>query len=240
MTTRFGAVTVLGSNGSPPHTTPVAAVRMAGRWWFATSRHAAKVTMMRRDPVASITVAAGPGWTTITGDVTVLDPTDPASFARRPAATLAAAPAALHLLTSYARDVAGYLGNVSAIPSAWAPHQRVIVAIEETIVERAADPDSRPVDAVPCIAGFADGRRPVAVPGWFDGDRLGLAATSRPIDASTPQSRVSRSATRSSGGGSGTRWCSFARGAGRVTGSIPGVVARGIASRRLASQSHSY
>ena len=183
MTTRFGAVTVLGSSASPPHTTPVATVRVAGRWWFATSKHAAKVAMLRRNPVASITIPDGPGWTTTTGDVTVLDPADPSSFTRRPAAAVAAAPAALHLLTSYARDVAGYLADVSAIPSAWAPHQRVLIAIDETLVERSVDPDSRPIDSVRCIAGFSDGRRPVAVPGWFDGDRLRLAATSRPIDA---------------------------------------------------------
>lgn len=183
MTTRFGAVTVLGSAESPPHTTPVAAVRTAGRWWFTTSRRAAKVTMLRRNPIASITVAQGPGWTTTTGDVTVLDPADPATFARRPAAAVAAAPAALQLLTTYARDVAGYLGNLDEIPAAWGPHQRVLIAIDETIVERSVDPDTRSIESVRCIAGCSDGRRPLAVPGWFDGDRLRLAATARPIDA---------------------------------------------------------
>lgn len=184
MTTRFGAVTALGSAGSPPHTTPVATVRVAGRWWFATSRRAAKIALLQRNPVASITVADGPGWFTATGDATVLDPADPTTFTRRPAAAVAAAPAALGLLTTYARDVAGYLGNLADIPAAWAPHQRVLVAIDETIVERSIDPDARPVDSLRCIAGLSDGRRPIAVPGWFDGDRLRLAATARPIDAS--------------------------------------------------------
>lgn len=182
MTTRFGAVTVLGTSG--PHTTPVATVRFADRWWFATSRHAAKVSMIRRNPVASITVAEGPGWTTVTGDVTVIDPLDPLAVTRQPAAAIAAAPAALHLLTSFARDVAGYPGNIGDIPAAWAPHRRVLVAVDETIVERSVDPDARPVDSVRCVAGLSDGRRPLAVPGWFDGDRLRLAATARPIDAS--------------------------------------------------------
>ena len=182
MTTRFGAVTVLGSTSTPPHTTPVAAVRTAGRWWFATSRRAAKVAMLRRNPVASLTVADGPGWTTTTGAVAVLAPADPTTFARQPAAAAAAAPAALHLLTAYARDVAGYIGQTHDIPAAWAPHHRVLVSIDATIVERSVDPDTRTLDAARCIAGFSDGRRPLAVPGWFDGDRLSLAATARPID----------------------------------------------------------
>ena len=182
MTTRFGAVTVLGRSAAPPHTTPVAAVRLGGRWWFATSRHAAKVAMLHRNPVASITVGDDSGWTTATGDVTVLDPLDPASLGRRPAATVAAAPAALHLLTTYARDVAGYLTDVGEIPTAWAPHQRVLIAVDETIVERSVDPDPRPVDSVRCVAGWSDGRRPLAVPGWFDGEQLRIASTARPID----------------------------------------------------------
>ncbi|MAT06617.1 MAG: hypothetical protein CL424_16380 [Acidimicrobiaceae bacterium] len=185
MTTRFAAVTVLGGQGGEvprPHTTPVAAVRHAGRWWFTTSRGAAKVTFLRDEPVASVTVADRTGWTTTTGDVTILDPADPLALVGRPAA-LSAWSAALGLLGAYARDVAGYLTQLHTIPAAWAPHQRVLVAVEEQIVEHAVEPEVRPPDASMCIAGCSDGHRPLAVPGWFDGDELRIAATARPISA---------------------------------------------------------
>lgn len=184
MTTRFAAVTVLGSRpGMRPHTTPVAAIHHADRWWFTTSRHAAKVRLVRRNPVASVTVANATGWTTTTGDAVVLDLADPSSFIRQPAAAVAAAPAALSLLGTYARDVAGYLTQAFAVPSAWLPHQRVLVAISDTLVEHALSPDARHADAAACIAGFSDGRFPVAVPGWFDGDSVTIGTTARPIDA---------------------------------------------------------
>ncbi|MCB0966889.1 MAG: pyridoxamine 5'-phosphate oxidase family protein [Ilumatobacter sp.] len=181
VSTRFAAVTVLDRDGRP-HTTPVAAVCHGGRWWFTTSRRAAKVRFLRDRPVATIAVANATGWLTTTGPAAVLDISDPGSLLRHAAHVVDAGPASLRLAGAYARDVAGYLTHLGDIPGAWAPHERVLVAVDPEFVEHSVPPDRRPTDAVACIVGASDGRRPMSLPGWFDGDAVGVGAPARPID----------------------------------------------------------
>ena len=185
MTATSGAITVLGT--AAPHTTPVATVRHAGRWWFTTSRGAAKVAMLRRDPMASLTLPArtGPGDTvTVTGRCTLIDPTDPTSLLRTPAATTSALPAVVRLLAEHATDVAGYLADARDLPADWSPIGRLLVAVDEDVVEH--HPAPAPIvgahDAVQCVVGVRTGRLPLGVTGTFDGHRVRIGPLARPID----------------------------------------------------------
>lgn len=197
----FGTVTVLGD--AAPHTTPVAMIRFAGRWWFTTSRRAAKVAMLRHRPTASLTLPSQPGdadgVTTVTGSAVVVDPAEPTSLLRTPSTTTAAVPAAVHLLARHATDVAGYLADVRDLPFDWSPIGRVLVAVDEHLVERhpapaptiagpghphdAGDPDELPDDlTVACVVGVRTGGLPCGIAATFDGHRVRVGPLARPID----------------------------------------------------------
>jgi hypothetical protein len=200
MSATFGAITVLGTaahaphtpHGAPhtvPHTTPVATVRHAGRWWFTTSRRAAKVAMLRRDPIASLTLPAPTGLGStlaVTGRCALIDPTDPASLLRAPA--VAALPAVVRLLAEHATDVAGYLADARELPFDWSPIGRLLVAVDESGVDHhptpaAVDEADDPADrAIPCVVGVRFGRLPCGVAGTFDGHRVRVGPLARPID----------------------------------------------------------
>jgi hypothetical protein len=197
MTSTFGAITVLGT--AAPHTTPIATIRHAGRWWFTTSRRAAKVAMLRRDPMASLTLPARTldlrctvldRAMTVTGRCTLIDPADPASLLRTPAATTAALPAVVRLLAEHATDVAGYLADARDLPFDWSPIGRLLVAVDADVVEH--HPVPTPIDAtgstdahdaVECVVGVRTGRFPCGVPGTFDGHVVRVGPLVRPIDA---------------------------------------------------------
>jgi hypothetical protein len=191
MTATFGAITVLGTGAAAPHTTPVARIRHAGRWWFTTSRRAVKVAMLRRDPIASLTLPARIGRgtiATVTGRCTLIDPTDPASLLRTAAATTAALPAVVRLLAEHATDVAGYLADARDLPFDWSPIGRLIVAVDEDVVEHhpapapAEEPDDPTDRAIECVVGVRTGRLPCGVAGTFDGHRVRIGPLARPID----------------------------------------------------------
>jgi hypothetical protein len=189
MSTTFAAVTVLGSDA--PHTTPVAAIRHAGRWWFTTSRRAAKVAMLRRDPMASLTLPTrtnGLDVETITGRCTLIDPADPASVLRTPATATAALPAVVRLLAEHASDLAGYLADARELPVDWSPIGRILVAIDEDVVERHPGPAMTVGDmddamtGVAAVVGVGAGRVPCGYAGSFDGHRVRIGPLTRPID----------------------------------------------------------
>jgi hypothetical protein len=194
---RFGAITVLGA--STPHTTPIATIRHGGRWWFTTSRHAAKIAMLRRHPIASLTIPArtegvdhvDPTSTTVTGRATLIDLADPASLLRSPAATTAALPAVVRLLGEHATDLAGYLADARELPREWSPIGRLLVAVEEEVVEHhpapTPDPDREAapdevIEAVACVVGVRTGGVPCGVAGTFDGLQVRVGPLARPVD----------------------------------------------------------
>jgi hypothetical protein len=192
MTSTFGTITVLGT--AAPHTTPIATIRHAGRWWFTTSRRAAKAAMMRRDRVASLTLPADAGASgrvlaetmTVTGRCTLIDPADPAALLRTPAATTAALPAVARLLAEHASDVAGYLADARDLPFDWSPMGRLLVAVAVDAVEHHPRPElsADAHDAVECVVGVRTGRFPCGVAGTFDGHVVRIGPLTRPIDGS--------------------------------------------------------
>lgn len=194
---RFGAITVLGA--STPHTTPIASIRHGGRWWFTTSRHAAKIALLRRHHIASLTIPArtagvdhvGPTSTTVTGRATLIDPADPGSLLRSPAATTAALPAVVRLLGEHATDLAGYLADARDLPRDWSPIGRLLVAVEEELVEHHPAPTPGPdreaaphevIEAVACVVGVRTGGVPCGVAGTFDGHQVRVGPLARPVD----------------------------------------------------------
>ena len=142
--------------------------------------------MLRRRPMASLTLpvrGGEPGVVmTVIGRATLIDPADPASLLRTPTATTAALPAVARLLTEHASDVAGYLSDARDLRFDWSPIGRVVVAVDEDIVEHHPTPFATTDEAIECVVGVRTGRYPCGVAGTFDGHRVRIGRLTRPID----------------------------------------------------------
>lgn len=117
-----------------PAMTPMACWSDGGGLWMTTSRHAAKVAALRRDPRCAVWIepsdATEPG-VSIDGSARVYDLSDPIGLALH-APTISAALAALAL--THPSSIGGYVRDLPQLPARWMPQQRVLLRVR---VERA-------------------------------------------------------------------------------------------------------
>jgi hypothetical protein len=127
MTAAFQAFAVRGTKG--PVVTLQAGVDFAGYYWTTTSRRAAKVRALRRDPVASVLSRNKDSWSLRAGRPLILDPAHPSEAIRQlPVFALAGTALAL-IAVRYPEQILGYVVDGAATPEAWRPHNRVLLAM---------------------------------------------------------------------------------------------------------------
>jgi hypothetical protein len=123
----FQAFVVRGTTG--PVVTLQAGVDFAGHFWTTTSRSAAKVSALRRDPLASVLSRKHHSWTLRAGSAVVIDPARP-SEAIRALPVFALAGTALALIAAHYPDqLLGYVADGAATPKAWRLNKRVLIAV---------------------------------------------------------------------------------------------------------------
>ena len=165
---KFQAFVVRGKTG--PVVTLQAGVDFAGYFWTTTSRSAAKVKALRRDPAAAVLSRKHEMWTLRAGRAVVIDPARP-SDAIRELPIFALAGTALALIAArYPEQLLGYAADGASTPKAWRLRKRVLIAMRHddeiewsddgTIMhqtdrfESDAGPDAR-LDRIPAAAAAA-------------------------------------------------------------------------------------
>jgi len=126
--TRFQHVAVQSAFG--PHTTLVAGIEMAGRWWFTTSADSAKVRMLRRHPIATVLMVGENEWTMSMGRATVLDVRHPLDGLADPVAAGLAGVAIARIGFNYVDQLLGYVADRNDVPDQWRPTGRVLVVVQ--------------------------------------------------------------------------------------------------------------
>jgi len=124
---------MLAIGGRLPLVSPAAFHFGGDALWMTTSRHAAKLTLARRDPRAAFLVSPEPRGRThgvlLQGLLEAYDPRSPRSQLR----ALMQGPGFALNLAGYALKnaafIAGYLLDLAAIPSEWWPHNRVLLRL---------------------------------------------------------------------------------------------------------------
>ena len=125
--TTFQAFAVRGTTG--PVVTLHAGVDFAGYFWTTTSRSAAKVAALRRDPVAAVLSRKHDSWVLRTGRAVVIDPARPCGAIRElPVFALAGTALAL-VAAAYPEQLVGYVADGASTPTAWRLHKRVLIAV---------------------------------------------------------------------------------------------------------------
>lgn len=158
MNSSFQAFVVRGVSG--PVVTLQAGVDFAGYYWTTTSRKSGKVKALRRDPVASVLSRGDLSWVHRTGRAIVLDPAHPSESVRElPAAALAGTALAL-IAARYPQQLLGYLLDGASTPTAWRPHNRVLLAVRHE--GELAWPEE--IRRFPCWLGLDSAGGPVVVP----------------------------------------------------------------------------
>lgn len=113
-----------------------AGVDYGGHYWTTTSRRAAKVGALRRDPSASVLSRKDDSWRLRSGRAVVLDISRPPESVRDlPVFALAGSALAL-IAVRYPEQLLGYVADAASTPTAWKLHHRVLIAMrhEEEIV----------------------------------------------------------------------------------------------------------
>jgi hypothetical protein len=106
-----------------------AGVDFGGYYWTTTSRSAAKVAALRRDPSASVLSRNDGSWRLRSGRGLVLDPSRaPESVRDLPVYALAGSAVAL-IAVRFPEQLIGYVADGGSTPKAWRLHQRVLIAI---------------------------------------------------------------------------------------------------------------
>ena len=125
--TTFQAFVVRGKYG--PIVTLHAGVDFAGYFWTTTSRSAAKVSALRRDPAAAILSRKHDSWILRAGRAVVVDPARPSDALHRlPVIALAGTALAL-IAARYPEQLLGYAADAGLTPLAWKPYRRVLIAV---------------------------------------------------------------------------------------------------------------
>jgi hypothetical protein len=130
---------MLAIGARPPLVNPAAFHFGGGALWMTTSRHAAKLTLARRDPRAAFLVSPEPRsrarGVLLQGLLEAYDPRSPRSQVR---AVLHGPGFALNLAGYALKNVAfigGYLLDLASIPPNWWPHNRVLLRLVAEHVE---------------------------------------------------------------------------------------------------------
>jgi hypothetical protein len=160
----------------------------AGSLWLTTSRFAAKTMLARRDPRAAFLVDSGSRAVLLQGAIEVFDPLSVSSQVRAmldgPGYVLGMAGYAL----KNAPFVAGYVLDVTRLPRAWLPYNRVVLRLSPShaeVIEGEGFPAAQAarVPAVPAevsrrLAGVSrgyacwfEGGMPVVRPSFWEVDR---------------------------------------------------------------------
>jgi hypothetical protein len=182
---------MLAIGGRLPLVNPAAFHFGGGSLWMTTSRHAAKLTLARRDPRAAFLVASEPRERTqgvlLQGLLEAYDPRSPRSQLR----------AALHgpgfafNLAGYAVKnaafIGGYLLDLASIPAEWWPHNRVLLRLvpdRVALVPALTPPVAAPVrpPGAPAQVAHAVERHRTAQLCWLDGGRPVLASVAWTLD----------------------------------------------------------
>lgn len=125
--TNFQAFVVRGKAG--PVVTVQAGVDFGGYYWTTTSRRAAKVAALRRDPSVSVLSHKDDVWHLRSGRGLVLDPSRaPEAMRDLPVYALAGSAVAL-IAVRFPEQLLGYVADGSSTPKAWRLQQRVLLAV---------------------------------------------------------------------------------------------------------------
>ena len=130
----FQAFVVRGK--SSPVVTLHAGVSFGGYYWTTTSRRAAKVAALRRDPSASVLSRKDDTWRLRAGRAVVIDVSRPPDGVRElPVYALAGSALAL-IAVRYPEQLLGYAVDAASTPKIWRLQSRVLIAVrhEEEIV----------------------------------------------------------------------------------------------------------
>ncbi len=123
----FQAFVVRGK--SSPVVTLQAGVNFGGYYWTTTSRRAAKVAALRRDPSASVLSHKDDSWRLRAGRAVVIDVSRPPEGMRDlPVYALAASALAL-IAVRYPEQLLGYVVDVASTPKTWRLQNRVLIAL---------------------------------------------------------------------------------------------------------------
>jgi hypothetical protein len=124
---------MLAIGARPPLVNPAAFHFGGGSLWMTTSRHAAKLTLARRDPRAAFLVTPDPRGRAhgvlLQGLLEAYDPRSPRSQLR---AAMQGPGFALNLAGYALKNAAfigGYLLDLATIPAEWWPHNRVLLRL---------------------------------------------------------------------------------------------------------------
>jgi hypothetical protein len=167
-----------------PAMTPMSCWSDGGGLWMTTSKHAAKVAALRRDPRCAIWIAppdpTDPG-VALDGTARIFDLSDPVALALH-APTIPAALAALAV--SHRRSVAGYVRDLPLLPARWMPTNRVLLRVRVDRARSRLAPQRRSG-----VGPALPAELPAAVRRGVTGTRLVTLATLRG-DALTVQPAV--------------------------------------------------
>jgi hypothetical protein len=112
-----------------PAMTPMSCWSDGGGLWMTTSRQAAKVAALRRDPRCAVWIEpddpAEPG-VAVDGTARIYDPSDPVGLALH-APTIPAALAAMAV--THRAALAGYVRDLPQLPRRWRPQRRVLIRV---------------------------------------------------------------------------------------------------------------
>jgi hypothetical protein len=182
---------MLAIGGRLPLVNPAAFHFGGGALWMTTSRHAAKLTLARRDPRAAFLVTpearSGGHGVLLQGLLEAYDPRSPGSQLR---AALHGPGFALNLAGYAFKNAAfigGYLLDLASIPSEWWPHNRVLlrlVADRVTLVDPLSPPSAAParVADAPTPVAHAVERHRTAQLCWLSAGRPVLATVAWTLD----------------------------------------------------------
>ncbi|MEO8266204.1 MAG: hypothetical protein ABI706_11945 [Ilumatobacteraceae bacterium] len=123
----FQAFVVRGKSG--PVVTLQAGVSFGGYYWTTTSRSAAKVAALHRDPSASVLSRKDGSWRLRAGRAVVIDVSRPPEGVRDlPVYALAGSALAL-IAVRYPEQLLGYVVDAASTPTIWKLHHRVLIAV---------------------------------------------------------------------------------------------------------------
>jgi len=184
---------MLAIGGRLPLVNPAAFHFGGGSLWMTTSRHAAKLTLARRDPRAAFLVTPDPRGRAhgvlMQGLLEAYDPRSPGSQLR---AMLQGPGFALNLAGYALKNAAfigGYLLDLASIPAEWWPHNRVLlrlVADQVTLVPPLTPPAAAPgrVPGAPAQVAHAVERHRTAQLCWLSAGRPVMASAAWTLDGS--------------------------------------------------------
>ena len=171
---RIGILAINTGSRSSPLVNPAVFELAGDSLWMTTSRHAAKVSLARRDPRAAFLVDAGERAVHVDGNLEVYD-------LRSIAGSIQAAfdaPSFIRGMAGYslknAPFIGGYLFDIASVPRQWWPQNRIVMRLR---VRNAVALQLTPIPALrssrvagaPADVQSAVGRNPIAYACWADG-----------------------------------------------------------------------